>query len=200
MNMTINLDKYKNIRYNFFKWRYETNLVNKFILALGFAFLTALLAQVKFYLPGNIFVPITGQTFAVLLAGIILGRWGAVSLGLYVGIGTMGLPWFANVTGSTIGYLIGFVIAAFFIGFITEKYKNSRNFFSILSILIFATFVLIYIPGLIYLHFYLSTLGNNVSIFELLIIGMIPFIPGDIIKSVAAASVAKIITTKKSYC
>ncbi len=199
MEMTINLDRYKNARYNFFKWRYETNLLNKLTLALGFAFLTALLAQVKFYLPGNIFVPITGQTFAVLLAGIILGRWGVVSLGLYVGIGAAGLPWFANITGSTMGYLIGFVIAAFFIGFITDKYVRSRNFISILSILLFATFVLIYIPGLIFLHYYLSTIGNPVNIYELIAIGMLPFIIGDIIKAVSAAVIAKVITPKKSY-
>lgn len=199
MDITINLDGYKNARYNFFKWRYETNLLNKLILALGFAFLTALLAQVKFYLPGNVFVPITGQTFAVLLAGIILGRWGVVSLGIYMGIGAAGLPWFANLTGSTIGYLIGFVIAAFFIGFITDKYVRSRNFYSMLSILLFATFVLIYIPGLIYLHYYLTTLGTTVNIYELLLIGMIPFIPGDLIKAVSAAALAKVITPKKSY-
>lgn len=199
MEMTINMDAYKNVRYNFFKWRYETNLINKLTLSLGFAFLTALLAQIKFYIPGNVFVPVTGQTFAVLLAGIVLGRWGVVSLGLYVGMGAAGIPWFADVTGSTIGYLIGFIIAAFFIGIITDKYVRSRNFFRMLPLLIFTTFTLIYIPGLIYLNYYFSSLGSNIGIFELLTIGMIPFILGDIIKAVAAAAVAKVITPKRSY-
>ena len=61
----------------------------------------------KFYLPGNALVPITGQTFAILLAGVVLGRWGGISQCIYVGLGVMGVPWFASVTGSTIGYLIG---------------------------------------------------------------------------------------------
>ncbi|MCK4996594.1 MAG: biotin transporter BioY, partial [Thermoplasmatales archaeon] len=69
MEINLYINKYRNIRYNFFKWRYETNYVNKIFLAFSFVMLTAILAQVKFYLPGNPLVPITGQTFAVLLAG-----------------------------------------------------------------------------------------------------------------------------------
>ena len=91
MEITLYRDKYRDIRYNFFKWRYETNYVYKLFLAFGFVLLTAVLAQVKFYLPGNALVPITGQTFAVLLAGVILGRWGGISQCIYVGLGAMGL-------------------------------------------------------------------------------------------------------------
>jgi biotin transport system substrate-specific component len=199
MEINLYIDKYRNIRYNFFKWRYETNYVNKLFLAFGFTLLTAILAQVKFYLPGNALVPITGQTFAVLLAGVILGRWGGISQCMYVGLGTMGLPWFANVTGSTIGYLIGFIIAAFFLGIITDKYIKSRSFSSMLLLMLFTTFALIYIPGLTYLYFYMSSLGVSLSLFELLTIAVIPFIAGDLIKAVAAASIAKAITPKKSY-
>ena len=54
-------------------------------------------------------------------------------------------------------------------------------------------------PGLVYLYFYLSTLGVSVGILELLSLGMIPFIVGDIIKTVAAAAVAKGITPKRAY-
>lgn len=199
MEINLYIEKYRDIRYNFFKWRYETNYVNKLFLAFGFTMLTAILAQVKFYLPGNALVPITGQTFAILLAGVILGRWGGISQCLYVGLGVMGLPWFANVTGSTIGYLIGFIIAAFFLGFITDKYVKSRRFSSMLLLMLFTTFALIYIPGLTYLYFYMSSLGVSLSLFELLTIAVIPFIAGDLIKAVAAASIAKAITPKKSY-
>lgn len=199
MEINIYIDKYRDLRYNFFKWRYETNFVNKLILALSFALLTAILAQVRFYLPGNSLVPITGQTFAVLLAGVVLGKWGGISQCFYVGLGAMGLPWFANVTGSTIGYLIGFVIAAFFIGYVTDKYLRSRKFSSMFLLMLFSSFVLIYVPGLIYLYFYISPLGFSVSLIELLTIAVIPFIAGDIIKAVAAASIAKFITPKKSF-
>ena len=72
MQVEININKYKNFRYNFFKWRYELNVVYKISLALFFACLTGLLAQIRFYLPGTL-VPVTGQVFGVFLAGILLG-------------------------------------------------------------------------------------------------------------------------------
>jgi biotin transport system substrate-specific component len=199
MEINLYVNKYRDIRFNFFKWRYETNYVNKIFLAIGFALLTAILAQARFYLPGNALVPITGQTFAVLLAGVVLGKWGGISQCIYVGLGAMGLPWFANITGSTIGYLIGFIIAAFFLGFITDKYVKSRRFSSMFLLMLFATFVLIYIPGLTYLYFYMSSLGVTFNLLELLTIAVIPFIAGDILKAIAVASIAKAITPKRSY-
>ena len=206
MEITMYMDIYKNARYNFFKWRYELELLHKIFLAFAFACLTGLLAQFRFYLPWNALVPITGQTFAVILAGVLLGTWGGISLCMYAGIGAMGVPWFANfqggigaITGSTGGYIIGFVIAAFFLGYVTDRYIRSRSFSSMLPLMLFATFVLIYVPGLVYLYFYLNALGVSVGILELLSLGMIPFIVGDIIKTVAAAAVAKGITPKRAY-
>ncbi len=74
-------------KYDAFKWRYELSLPWKLVLALGMAVLTGLLAQVRIPLPWSP-VPITGQTFAVLLAGVLLGRWwGGISLALYAGLG-----------------------------------------------------------------------------------------------------------------
>jgi biotin transport system substrate-specific component len=199
MEINMYINKYKNIRYEMFKWRHETKVINKIVLAFGFALITALLAQVKFYLPGNALVPITGQTFAVLLAGVLLGKYGGISQCIYVGLGAIGVPWFANVTGSTIGYLIGFIIAAFFLGFITDRYIKSRSFKAMLPIMLFTTYVLIYVPGMIYLFFYTQSLGLSLGIMGLLQIGVLPFIAGDIIKAVAAATITKIITPKKSY-
>lgn len=213
MEITMYLDKYKLIRYNFFKWRYETNLIYKVSLAFGFACLTGLLSQVRFYLPSNPAVPITGQTFAVLLAGVVLGRWGVVSLGMYTGIGAAGVPWFAPkvgmpifssggigvLTGATGGYIIGFMIAALFLGYFTEKYIRTRSFFSMLPLMFFANLVLIYIPGLIVLYLWWMSFIGPIGIVELLTIGMIPFLAGDILKIVAASAVTKGITPKKAY-
>lgn len=206
VEITMYINKYKNARYNFFRWRYETNLVYKVFLALGFACLTGLLAQFRLYLPGNPLVPITGQTFAVILAGVLLGKWGGISQCMYAGIGAVGVPWFANfqggvgvITGSTGGYIIGFIVAAFFLGYVTDKYIRSRNFLSMLPLMLFATFILIYVPGLICLYFYLSTLGISIGVIGLLELGMIPFIAGDLIKAVAAAAIAKGITPKRAY-
>ena len=199
MEITLYINKFKELRYNFFKWKYEAGYVYKLLLAFNFALLTAILAQVKFYLPGNAFIPITGQTFAVLLAGVLLGRWGGISQIMYVGIGALGVPWFANITGTTIGYLIGFIFASFFIGYITEKYVKSRRFYGMLSLMFFTTFVLIYLPGLTYLYFYMSSIGISLNILELLSIAVIPFIIGDVIKAVIAAFFAKAIIPKKSY-
>ena len=202
MEINMYIDKYKNIRYNFFKWRYELNLMYKISLAIGFACLTGLLAQFRFYLPGSP-VPVTGQTFAVLLCGVLLGKWGGISQGLYVGIGAIGVPWFSGyagglgyITGPTGGYLIGFIFAAFFLGYFVDRFVRSRNFFNILMLMLFANFILIYVPGLVQLHL---LMGFSIGLWELLMIGMIPFVIGDLIKIVAAAAIAKGITPKRAY-
>jgi len=177
----------------------------KISLAFGFACLTGLVAQVKFFIPGTP-VPITGQIFAVMLAPIILGKWGGVSQFMYAGIGFAGVPWFAGwtgglsvLTGATGGYIIGFVIAAFFLGYFTDKYIRSRSFFSMLPLMLFANFVLIYIPGLVVLYIWWTSFIGPVGIVELLTAGMIPFIAGDLVKIVAASGVAKAVLPKISY-
>jgi biotin transport system substrate-specific component len=202
MEITMYMDKYKDARYNFFKWRYELELLHKISLAFAFACLTGLLAQFRFYLPGTP-VPVTGQVFAVFLAGILLGKWGGVSQCMYAGLGVMGIPWFAGldggiayIAGPTGGYIIGFIVAAFFLGYFMDRYIRSRGFFSMFSLMLFATFVLIYIPGLIQLYLWM---GASIGIWELLMIGMIPYIAADVIKAVIVASIAKGITPKRAY-
>jgi biotin transport system substrate-specific component len=202
MEINLYINKYKNYRYNFFKWRYELNILNKLILALSFACLTGLLAQIRFYLPGTP-VPVTGQVFAVFLAGILLGKWGGISQIMYTGIGIAGIPWFAGFNtglpylfGPTGGYIIGFIFAAFFLGYFTDRFIKSRGFFNMLALMLFSTFVLIYIPGLIQLYFWM---GSTIGILELLIIGMVPYIVADLIKAAIAASIANAITPKKAY-
>ena len=108
--------QYQNLRYNFFKWRYEADFIYKLMLSFLFACFTGIAAQLRIYLPFTP-VPITAQVFAVLLSGVVLGsRYGMTSQAIYVGLGCLGLPWFANLrggievlTGVTGGYLIGLV-------------------------------------------------------------------------------------------
>ena len=202
MEITMYINKYKNARYNFFHWRYELNVVYKISLAFCFACLTGLLAQLRFYLPGTP-VPITGQVFGVLLSGVLLGTLGGISQCMYVGIGTFGVPWFsgfnggfAYIAGPTGGYIIGFIIAAFFIGFVVDRYIRSRNLLSMLTLMFFSTFILIYIPGLLQLYLWL---GASIGIWELLTIAVFPFIIADIIKAIIATIIASGITPKVSY-
>lgn len=202
MQINILLNKYKDVRYNFFKWRYEINLLYKITLAFFFACLTGILAQIRFYLPGTP-VPVTGQVFGVLLSGVLLGIWGGVSQCLYFGIGLAGFPWFAGfnsglayILGPTGGYIIGFILAAFFIGFIVDRYIKSRNFLNMFFIMLISTFVLIYIPGLIQLYLWL---GKTISFFDLLSMAVLPFITADLIKALIAASLACGLAPKNSY-
>ena len=198
----MNIDKYKKARYNFFQWRYELNLVHKISLAFFFACFTGLLAQLRFYIPGTP-VPVTGQVFGVLLAGILLGKYGGLSQCMYVGIGAFGVPWFsgfnagfAYLAGPTGGYIIGFIISAFFIGYIVDRYIKSRNFLNMISLMLFSTFFLIYIPGLLHLYLWF---GTSISIWELFTIAVFPFIVADIIKTIIVAIIATGITPKISY-
>jgi biotin transport system substrate-specific component len=190
-------------KYDVFRWRYELSVLKKLGLALGMAALTGLLAQVRFPLPWTP-VPITGQTFAVLLAGVLLGRWwGGVSLAIYAGLGFAGLPWFQGWSGgflATGGYTIGFILAALFLGHFTDKYIRSRSFLSMLGLMLFANFVLIYVPGLIWLGLWFPAHGETVASFAALLgMGAIPFIAGDITKAVLAAAIARGVTPKLAY-
>lgn len=202
MEVNLYIEKYKNVNLNFFKWRYELNFLYKLILSLSFACFTGLLAQFRFYIPGTP-VPVTGQVFGVILAGVMMGTWGGISQLMYVGMGAAGVPWFAGfnygfgyIFGPTGGYLVGFILAAFFIGFIVDRYLKSRKFLSMMVLMFFSIFVLIYIPGLIYLYIYT---GATLSITELLTMCVLPFLAADLVKAIVAASIATSITPKVSY-
>jgi biotin transport system substrate-specific component len=190
-------------KYEAFRWRYQASLTWKITLALVMAGLTGLLAQVRIALPFTP-VPITGQTFAVLLAGVLLGRkWGGVSLAIYAVLGIAGIPWFngasSGLTG-TAGYLIGFVLAALFLGYYTDRYPISRSFSSMFGLMLFASLVLVYIPGLLWLGFWLHMVkGSTAGIISVISLGAVPFIAGDILKASLAAATARIITPKESF-
>jgi biotin transport system substrate-specific component len=179
------------LRENVYSWPREQSVAVKIVLAIAFVALTALLAQFRFYLPWSP-IPITGQTFAVLLAGITLGRWwGGASMALYAVLGFAGMPLFAGLSGgitATGGYIVGFIPAALFIGHFTDKYVKTRNFSAMAGMMLTANFAFIYLPGLIWLGgwFYFVN-GDSVPIMALLAMGALPFLAGDIIKAVLAA-------------
>jgi biotin transport system substrate-specific component len=192
---------------NVFQWRYELSIPKKLALALGVAVLTGLLAQVRMQLPWTP-VPFTGQTFGVLLAGIMLGTWwGGISMTLYAGLGAAGVPWFqgwagglAYMGGPTGGYIVGFILAALFLGYFTDRYVRSRSFLSMLALMLFANFVLVYGPGLLHLGTWFNLVrGEPASFGGLLMMGAVPFLAGDITKAIAAALIARGITPKASY-
>jgi biotin transport system substrate-specific component len=187
------LNSYKRASWLFFNWSRSLTIVKKSLFAIGVACLTGLSAQVKVPLPWTP-VPITLQTFFVLLAGVLLGRnFGAISQLIYIGIGMLGVGWFAagSISGPTGGYLIGFVLAAFFLGYVVDKYVSLRSFFSIFLLMLFANFFLIYIPGLVQLGFYFYIIkGSFPEPAVLLTMGFFPFIPGAVIKVILASVIA----------
>ena len=149
-------------------------------LIVGYAALTGLSAQIAVYI--NPAVPITGQTFAVLLSGAVLGsKRGTASMLVYLGAGVVGLPVFAPegaIAGASRGYLIGFVLAAAIVGYLVER-GWGRNPLKLLAAM-FMGEVAIYAVGLPWLALYVP--GNKVLEW-----GLTPFIPGDAIKMVMAA-------------
>lgn len=145
----------------------------------------ALLAQVSIPLPFTP-VPITGQTFAVLIVGATLGaKRGAASLALYTVEGVAGLPVFAGgvsglarLFGPTGGYLLGFIAAAYVVGLLAERGLD-RNWRTSLIPFTLGTLV-IYAVGV-------TWLAAFIGFDKALVGGLYPFIIGDLIKLVLAA-------------
>ena len=136
-------------------------------------------------------VPIVLQNLFVYLMGLLLGlRWGLAGIGAYLLAGAVGLPVFSggrgglgHLIGPTGGYLIGFVPAVAVIGFITEKTKG-QLVFGILA-LVLAT-AIIYICGVSWL-----TIVTNMTLAKAFMVGMLPFLPGDLAKIIAALFIAR---------
>lgn len=149
-------------------------------LIIGFAALTGLAAKVAVYL--NPAVPITGQTFAVLLTGAVLGwKKGGASMIVYLVAGVLGIPVFAPsgaIPGASRGYLLGFAAAAVIVGYLCERGWGKNPFKLIAAML--AGEAAIYAFGLPWLAFYVPS-------DKVLPWGLTPFIPGDAIKMLMAA-------------
>lgn len=162
-------------------------------LVSGGALLTAAAAQVSIPL-GFTPVPITGQTFAVLLVSAALGwRMAVSSQALYWALGALGLPFYADAkggwsvaTGSTFGYFVGFVVAAAFIGYLAERGQD-RTFATSFTVMSAGT-VIIYACGVTWLAHFLKVplyTGDGKDAFTY---GLAPFIVGDLVKMVLAAT------------
>lgn len=161
------------------------------LLIIGFSLFTAICAHISFPLPGTP-VPVTLQTLAVLLTGTTLGsRRGGLALLLYLAEGAAGLPVFspipagpgglAALIGITAGYLWAFPIAAFVTGWLCER-KLDRSFLTSALAMLPSTLI-IYLIGVSWLAVALH-LGALAAIKA----GMLPFLPGDLVKLVIAAA------------
>jgi len=152
--------------------------------------LVALLAQARFFIPDNP-VPITLQGFGVLMLGGVLGwRLGLVSAAGYYLVGVAGLPVFAKggegwdyvIHGVTGGYLIGFILAAGVIGYLSQRGWNRGR---VLWPMLIGS-LLIYGPALIWLSVFDFPWPEEG---KLMSSALYPFIPGDVLKLMAAAAV-----------
>ena len=167
-------------------------IVRDVLLVVGFALLTAAAAQIEIQL-GFTPVPLTGQTFAVLLSGAVLGmRRGALSQLVYWMAGLTGLPFYSggaggwkSGTGATLGYLVGFIVAAGAIGYLAEK-KQDRNFATSLPAMLLGS-SLIYSCGAAWLTTYLN-IGFATGETNAIALGVAPFLVGDVIKALLAAA------------
>jgi biotin transport system substrate-specific component len=143
----------------------------------------SLLAQLKIALPWTP-VPITGQTFGVSLLALLWGsRLSLITFATYLGLGFLGAPIFASgisglLIGPTFGYLIGMLFASWAVGKLSDI-GWSRNFLKAIGACYVGSFIT-FTCGVIGLSFFVPSE-------KLLIAGVIPFLPGDLIKNLLAA-------------
>ena len=159
-------------------------LVRDASLVTGGAVLTGMLSQVIVPLPFTP-VPLSLGTFAVLLVGASLGPLrGTLAMVLFLGAGIAGVPWFAGQTSgwheASFGYVLGYVLAAGLLGVLARR-RADRRPVSMLGAAVVAT-AAVYVGGVPWL---MVTLG--VGLGEALILGVAPFLLGDVLKAAAAA-------------
>lgn len=152
-------------------------------LIIGGSVLIAFSAQIAVGFP----VPITAQTFAVLMMAALVGaRRGVACILTYLAEGAAGLPVFAQANaglvvfrGLTGGYLVGFVVAAFVVGLLAEKGWDRKFRTTVLAMLI---------GNIIIYAFGLAWLSCLIGVRDAIAGGLYPFILGDILKTVLAAA------------
>jgi len=162
------------------------SLTYELLLVAAGSLLIALSAWVAVPLPFSP-VPVTGQTFAVLLVGSALGaRRGAAAALAYLAEGCSGLPVFAGgaagphvLVGPTGGYLAGFVLGAFLCGALAEHGWDRRVLTTVFSMVLGNIAILI--PGLLWLERFVGPEST-------LPMGLFPFLPGDVVKIALAAA------------
>lgn len=160
--------------------------VREVVLVLAGAGLVGIAAQLSFPIPGTP-VPVTGQTFAVLLTGAALGaRRAILSLALYLAAGAAGMPWFADGRSGTgfpsFGYIVGFIAAAGLVGWLAGRGWDRTPLRTVVTMAV-GTLV-IYAVGVPWL-----ALALDVSLAEAVRLGARPFLVGDALKIALAAGV-----------
>jgi biotin transport system substrate-specific component len=164
----------------------RAGVAREIVLVLGGALLIALAAQIRIALPFSP-VPVTGQTFAVLLLGALYGRTRGVATVLaYLGLGAVGFPVFAGgaagaarLVGPTAGYLAGFVAAAFVVGALAERGWDRRPWTTAAAMVVGS--LVIYAAGVVWL-------SRFVGWDKVLATGVLPFLAGDAAKIVLATA------------
>lgn len=154
-------------------------------VVVGVAFLS-LLAQLAFPLP---FTPvlITGQTFGVALIALLWGRKrGVAVVASYLAVGALGFPVFAAarsglVIGPTMGYLFGMLLASYWMGMLSDWGWTKSFFKSWLAV--FTGSVIVFSFGTLVLSFFVPAK-------DVFMLGVLPFLPGDFVKSLAASYIA----------
>lgn len=164
--------------------------IRNMILAGLFAALIAISSQVSVPIGP---VPHTLQVFFVMLAGIILGgRWGFVSVLVWIALGAFGLPVFyqgkaglMHILGPTGGFLFGFALCALLVGWLTER--ASRSYGKTLLVLLLGLAV-VYAVGLAgFMASFTFFLKKPMELDKALSLAVLPFLPFDIVKTAVAA-------------
>lgn len=159
-------------------------LVRDIALVIAAAVLTGIAAQISIPLPFTP-VPISLQTFTVLLAGAALGPIrGGIGMLLYVGVGLAGVPWFSEQRSgwefASFGYIVGFVLAAALVGWLARRGLD-RSIVGAVGIMVLGNLV-IYVTGVAWLANFLA-----VDLPTALEFGTWPFLLGDGLKIALAA-------------
>ncbi|WP_324789293.1 biotin transporter BioY [Streptomyces sp. H51] len=158
------------------------------VLVVGAAGLTALAAQISVPVPGSP-VPVTLQTFAVLVTAAALGATrGALSQLVYLAAGAVGLPVFSGATGgmpavlgATGGYLLGFVVAGYLVGALAQRGADRSLRGTLLTYV--AGSLAVYALGVPVL-----ALVTHQSLGWAVAHGLVPFLVGDVLKALAASA------------
>lgn len=159
-------------------------LVRDLALVITAAALTGLAAQIAIPLPFTP-VPISLQTFTVLLAGATLGPMrGVAAMALYLAAGAAGVPWFSDTTSGwafpSFGYVIGFVLAAGLVGWLARRGAD-RSVAGTIGTMVAGNLV-IYAVGVPYL-----AAAIDVGLPQAVALGAVPFLLGDGLKILLAA-------------
>jgi biotin transport system substrate-specific component len=162
--------------------------IRNLILVIGGSAFVGLAAQVSIPLPFTP-VPVTGQTFAVLLTAGVLGAGRAIaSMLLYIALGMAGVPWFAGGSTAfkegalvvTFGYVVGFLVAAALVGYLAQR-GNTRTPLRAAGLMVLGNIV-IYLIGATWL-----AAAINISLSTAFEVGVQPFLLGDALKILLAA-------------